>query len=51
MAVYVAILCLAISVCHVMNKAGMCGRSVDYIMSQPFFSLFISKERTDDVTP
>ena len=35
-----AILCLAVCVCDVMNKVGMCcGRSVGYIMIQPFSAL------------
>ena len=30
-----AILCPAVCVCDVMNKAGMCGSGVYYVMSQP----------------
>ena len=34
-----AILCLAVCIFNIMNKASMCGRSVDYIMSQAFSAL------------
>ena len=36
MAVIAPILCLEVFACDVMNKAGMCGGRVDYVINQPF---------------
>ena len=42
MAVNAAILCLAVCVCD-LNKAGLCGSSAQYVVSQPFSSSFCFK--------
>ena len=34
-----AVLCPAVLISDVMNKAGLCGKSIKYIMSQPFSAL------------
>ena len=49
-AVDAVILCLAVCISDIRNKAGVCGTSVLYIMSQPC-SEFIGQEQTNTAVP